>query len=70
MRVVDRLDAEDGETNLLLKPIDRDDAENDSDVLDGETEELRLRALPGEESGQELSGLGRHLGVYSTTLLM
>lgn len=68
MRKPDELETADGDSSFLLKSIDREDSEaEDGDLVIGEREELQLDALRGKEDN---TGLGRHLGLYSTTLLV
>ena len=65
----DDLDAADGDTSLLLKALSGEDSDAESDdLVIGESQELQLDTLPGQEDNE--GGLGRHLGLYSTTLLM
>jgi hypothetical protein len=59
----------DGDSSFLLKSVDGDDLDEEDSILGvGEIEELELEELQGKEDNQ--GGLGRHLGLYSTTLLM
>jgi hypothetical protein len=67
MRASDGLGREDGDSNFLLQSMDRDGEDEESDNLDVGESEVQLGTLPGE---QDSGGLGKHLGLYSTTLLM
>ena len=71
MRDPDELEGEDGDSSFLLKSMNRDEEVDDEDSLEeGESEYVRLGTLPGEEIGEGEGGLGKHLGLFSTTLLM
>jgi hypothetical protein len=69
MRKPEGLETADGDSNFLLKSIDGEDSDAEDDELAiVESEEVELDALQGKEDNE--GGLGRHLGLYSTTLLM
>jgi hypothetical protein len=65
MRASDGLGREDGDSNFLLQSMDRDGEDEESDNLDVGESEVQLGTLQDSEGG-----LGKHLGLYSTTLLM
>ena len=64
MRKPDGVETADGDSSFLMKSVGEDSDAEDDDLAIGESEELQL----GKEDNE--GGLGRHLGLYSTTLLV